>query len=289
MPIVNASAGETAQSVEERNAKDICWRQRRDIKSFLRRAAAQLSVEEIEAAPAGQPAASQYAEFRTAWERAQDKRIRMVFHGTPAHNAHSIAQHGLDPSRRRGQAMGPGEYFGTDAGTSLEYCRGGNTMLVFAVLMDRSGLTTATGDAAAWGIQQQHARAAAAADPFGAGGDRLAHSVESAQIDSGLTVDEAQRPVGKGVVVVHRSSHQLPLFVVRFHVRTAGQHPRAYRPYPVLRYLTSYHSRLSGINPPPVGPRGDGQGDGPSSTRPEHNAARWAAHTRASLEGVLSC
>jgi hypothetical protein len=127
-------------------------------------------------------------------------------------------------------------------------------MLVFAVLMDQSGLTTATGDAAAWGIQQQHARAAAAADPFGAGGDRLAHSVESAQIDSGLTVDEAQRPVGKGVVVVHRSSHQLPLFVVRFRVRTAGHHPKGVYTLPTVpRPYSRYRRRLSGI---PMGPRG---------------------------------
>eukprot|EP01046_Picozoa_sp_COSAG06_P035906 COSAG06_NODE_3909_length_4783_cov_1.416951_2_plen_764_part_00 len=192
----------------EQSARDMCWRQRRDITSFLRRAAAQLDVDKLDPAPAGQPGAPQYSAFREAWQRVQDKRIRLVFHGTPAQNTDRIAAEGLDPARRSGQAMGPGEYFATDANTSLGYCRGGTTLLVFAVLMDDSGLTTATGDAIA--------------------GGQTEHAVASASSKSGLTIEEAQRPVGPGVVVVHRSSHQLPLFVVRFRLKP-GYHRRRHR------------------------------------------------------------
>ena len=35
-----------------------------------------------------------------------------------------------------------GEYFGGDMATSADYCRGGRHMLVFAVLLDKSGVTT---------------------------------------------------------------------------------------------------------------------------------------------------
>ena len=201
-------SGERSVPGPEQSARDICWRQRRDITSFLRRAAAQLEVDKLDPAPAGQPDAPQYSAFREAWERVQDKRIRLVFHGTPAQNADRIAAEGLDPARRSGQAMGPGEYFATDANTSLGYCRGGTAMLVFAVLMDDSGLTTATGDAIA--------------------GGQTEHAVASASSASGLTIEEAQRPVGPGVVVVHRSSHQLPLFVVRFRLKP-GYHRRGHR------------------------------------------------------------
>ena len=40
-----------------------------------------------------------------------------------------------------GQAMGPGEYFATEANISLGYCKGGHQMIVFAIIMDKSGLT----------------------------------------------------------------------------------------------------------------------------------------------------
>ena len=56
----------------------------------------------------------------------------------------SICQTGLDPARRRGQALGPGEYFGGNASVSLPYCKGGRKMLVFAVLTDKSGVTSDT-------------------------------------------------------------------------------------------------------------------------------------------------
>jgi hypothetical protein len=45
----------------------------------------------------------------------------------------------------RGQAYGYGDYFGGDAATSQQYCEGGRQMLIFAVLMDASGVTNEAG------------------------------------------------------------------------------------------------------------------------------------------------
>ena len=59
-----------------------------------------------------------------AWANS-DTKVDMVFHGTPEANVESICREGLDPKRRAGQAMGPGEYFGEDALISLDYCQGG--------------------------------------------------------------------------------------------------------------------------------------------------------------------
>jgi hypothetical protein len=61
----------------------------------------------------------------------------MCFHGTAEQNVAAICREGLDPKRRCGQALGPGEYFATNADVSLSYCKGGRKMLVFAVLMER--------------------------------------------------------------------------------------------------------------------------------------------------------
>ena len=82
-----------------------------------------------------------YERFVAAWERVPDKTIKLVFHGTPSENIPSICKTGLDPKRRTGQAHGKGEYFGQSMDVSKGYCRNGRHMLVFAVLLDKSGLT----------------------------------------------------------------------------------------------------------------------------------------------------
>jgi hypothetical protein len=126
-----------------REAEDLLWRQRRDMGEFVSRTCGkELRVEELLPNPHSAPGTALYARFVAAHGRASDKTIRLVFHGTPLSNVPAILQHGLDAGRRSGQAMGAGEYFGTDAETSLSYCRGqGMTMVIFAVLLDRSGLT----------------------------------------------------------------------------------------------------------------------------------------------------
>ena len=82
-----------------------------------------------------------YRRFVAAWEKVADRTIWLCFHGTLEGNIGSICRNGLDPARRQGQALGPGEYFAGKAQTSVDYCKGGRKMLVFAVMTDRSGLT----------------------------------------------------------------------------------------------------------------------------------------------------
>jgi len=66
------------------------------------------------------------------------------FHGTVACNVLSICTNGLDPSKRRRQAHGMGDYFGQDAQTSLRYSgqSAERKAIVMPVIMDKSGLTT---------------------------------------------------------------------------------------------------------------------------------------------------
>ena len=114
--------------------------------------------------PWSRPGQPLYNNFVTEWQKVQDQKVALVFHGTSETNIDVICREGLDPKRRRGQAYGPGEYFAETNGISFAYCKGGKKMLVFAVLMDKTGLTTKAGK----------------------------------------------------IVVINKTSHQLPLFVVSF-------------------------------------------------------------------------
>jgi hypothetical protein len=91
--------------------------------------------------PAALPGSPLYEAFVKAHAEADDKRVTLAFHGTAEANLAPILAGGLDPARRCGQACGPGEYFALQAATSLSYCRGGKAMLVFALLLDKSGVT----------------------------------------------------------------------------------------------------------------------------------------------------
>ncbi|KAL3904629.1 MAG: hypothetical protein SGILL_009992 [Bacillariaceae sp.] len=61
--------------------------------------------------------------------------LSIVFHGTATRNIQDILNNGLDPSRRSGQAYGPGEYFSKDPTVSVSYCKGDSAMLVFLVVV----------------------------------------------------------------------------------------------------------------------------------------------------------
>jgi hypothetical protein len=91
--------------------------------------------------PKSAPGQPLYERFVAAWQRAPNQQILLVFHGTPEENIAAICTDGLDPKRRSGQAAGPGEYFGKQMAISQGYCRGGRHMLIFAVLLDQSGVT----------------------------------------------------------------------------------------------------------------------------------------------------
>ena len=92
--------------------------------------------------PRSMPGHPLYERFVAAWAAVPDKKMRLVFHGSAEENMTVICREGLDPRRRAGQAMGPGEYFGHSMAVSHGYCKGGRHMLLFAVLLDRSGVTT---------------------------------------------------------------------------------------------------------------------------------------------------
>jgi hypothetical protein len=132
---------ETCLVVGEKKPDDVCWKQRRDVHEFLKRAAGQLQIEQVEPNPHARPGEPLYERFRAALDKVEDKTIKLVFHGTPEKNLAGILSEGLDPGRRRGQVYGAGEYFGTDAGTSLNYAQGGRSMIIFAVLLDATGIT----------------------------------------------------------------------------------------------------------------------------------------------------
>ena len=63
--------------------------------------------------------------------------IGVAFHGTNKENIQPILQEGLDPSKRRRNAYGPGEYFSTLAGIALGYTKSASDtqrILVFLVI-----------------------------------------------------------------------------------------------------------------------------------------------------------
>lgn len=165
-----ASQARLNRDIEEskkRASEDILHEQRDRIRAWLKAQAAHLSVRDVYANPAAMPDGELYRRFKEAQEKAGDKSVRLVFHGTREDNIEDICRKGLDPSRRgaNGQAHGPGEYFAENPSISVPYCAGGKKMIVFAVLMDKSGLT---------------------------------------------------KRDGSGIVVVNKTEHQLPMFVITF-------------------------------------------------------------------------
>ena len=76
------------------------------------------------------PGTALHTRFMQACAAADCKNIMLVFHGSHTGNIESLCRYGLDPQRRRTG----GDWFAIDARTSVTYCRGGQKMLVCAVL-----------------------------------------------------------------------------------------------------------------------------------------------------------
>jgi hypothetical protein len=72
-----------------------------------------------------------------------------AFHGTAATAIKSICTEGFDPTRRAGQACGPGEYFGVTSAVSHGYCRPTNPQgpyaMIIAFLLNCPQLSTRAG------------------------------------------------------------------------------------------------------------------------------------------------
>lgn len=136
-------ARDIAASEDSDGPRDVLKAQRKQIQQWLQQNGKTLKVRDVWANPNAQPGGALYQRFAAAYDSASDHGVRLVFHGTREENIEAICQHGLDPKYRgkNGQALGQGEYFADNPSISIPYCAGGGRMLVFAVLMDRSGLT----------------------------------------------------------------------------------------------------------------------------------------------------
>ena len=113
--------------------------------------------------------------------------------GTSDANIASICRSGLDSKRRgkaHGQVGGAGEYFGKSVEVSAPYSHGSKRMIVFAILMDRSGITS-----------QDQAR-------------HTHHPVARTVPGVACMVRIPQGHMGE--IVINKADHQLPMAVLTF-------------------------------------------------------------------------
>ena len=119
--------------------RDVLKKQRTGLFDFLSKKAKSLRIVDVVPNPHSEPGKPLYERFLSAYTFAKTKKVKLLFHGSPPQNIPNILANGLDPNRRgasSGQRLGSGEYFGTHAEVSTEYCGGGRQMIVFAVLTD---------------------------------------------------------------------------------------------------------------------------------------------------------
>ena len=115
---------------------DVLKKQRTGLFDFLSKKAKSLRIVDVVPNPHSEPGKPLYERFLSAYTFATTKKVKLLFHGSPPQNIPNILANGLDPNRRgasSGQRLGSGEYFGTHAEVSTEYCGGGRQMIVFAV------------------------------------------------------------------------------------------------------------------------------------------------------------
>ena len=86
------------------------------------------------------PGAFQYVRFANALSTAADTTIRLGFHGTAEANIDVIAREGLNPRMRKAVKFGDGDYFAERLDVAMPYSQGARRLLVFALLMEESGL-----------------------------------------------------------------------------------------------------------------------------------------------------
>ena len=116
--------------------RDVLKKQRTGLFEFLSKKAKSLRIVDVVPNPHSEPGKPLYERFLSAYTFATTKKVKLLFHGSPPQNIPNILANGLDPNRRgasSGQRLGSGEYFGTHAEVSTEYCGGGRQMIVFAV------------------------------------------------------------------------------------------------------------------------------------------------------------
>ena len=141
------SSGSSSTAGEQLVDADLLYEQRRGLEARCVASAQQLKlrVTSIEHNGASKPGRPLYERFVAAWSRVPNNTLKIVFHATRDGNMESICRSGLNQKRRGsafGQVGGAGEYFGREVAVSAPYSSGSRRMLVFAILMDRSGLTS---------------------------------------------------------------------------------------------------------------------------------------------------
>ena len=107
------------------------------VDAFLKQFSGVLRVVNLVENPSAKPGGQLFERFQTAWKGLNpgQRKTMLAFHGTPEANIQSICINGFDPSRRRGQAYGPGEYFVKTPSVPMGYCQGGKKMLLCELLL----------------------------------------------------------------------------------------------------------------------------------------------------------
>ena len=107
------------------------------VDAFLKQFSSVFNVVNLVENPSAKSGTQLFKRFQTAWKglNPNKRKTMLAFHGTPEANIQSICTNGFDPSRRKGQACGPGEYFAKTPTTSLGYCGRGKKMLLCELLL----------------------------------------------------------------------------------------------------------------------------------------------------------
>eukprot|EP01012_Entosiphon_sulcatum_P065202 TRINITY_DN94089_c0_g1_i1.p1 TRINITY_DN94089_c0_g1~~TRINITY_DN94089_c0_g1_i1.p1 ORF type:complete len:586 (-),score=63.71 TRINITY_DN94089_c0_g1_i1:39-1775(-) len=98
-------------------------------------------IKSIDENPHAKPGGALYKQWVAGRKKLTNPTITPAFHGTAVAAVPLICQQGFDPTKRSGQAYGPGEYFGADPSISLGYCKGGDKMLACQLSWDSSNHT----------------------------------------------------------------------------------------------------------------------------------------------------
>ena len=100
-----------------------------------------LKVVKIEENSHAKPGGALFAKFKNKYLKLpkHQRTTQLAFHGTAEANIQSICSNGFDPSRRSGQAYGPGEYFAVNPNIPLGYCKGGKKLLLNELLLGQQG------------------------------------------------------------------------------------------------------------------------------------------------------
>ena len=113
-----------------------------DVDAFLKSFPGTLNVVDVKENDHAKPGGKLYQKFVDAQDILPEahRKTCLAFHGTADDNIDSICTNGYDPSRRRGQAHGPGEYFATTPLTPMNYVTGGKRMLLNELLLGQEGV-----------------------------------------------------------------------------------------------------------------------------------------------------